>query len=137
MQTDGYRDALDQLRQGRKTGEWMWYIFPQIQGLGKTYEARRYAIVSLDEARAFCAHPILGPRLLECARALLATKGRTAEEILGKPIDAVKLCSCMTLFMRAAPHEPLFGQVLERFCGGVADDRTDLILRDQPGRSRD
>jgi uncharacterized protein (DUF1810 family) len=133
---DGYDDALTQLRHGRKAGHWMWYVFPQIEGLGRTDTARYYAIVSLDEARAYFAHPILGARLLECARALLATKDRTVEDIFDHP-DEMKLRSCMTLFLRAAPDEPLFGQVLERFFDGP-DDETGRLLHDQllPVRNR-
>ncbi len=108
----------------------MWYVFPQIEGLGSTDSARYFAIVSLDEARAYIAHPVLGMRLLECSRALMATESRTAEEVLGST-DAKKLRSCMTLFMRAAPDEPLFGQVLDRFFDGRPDERTHEILRDQ------
>jgi uncharacterized protein (DUF1810 family) len=89
--------------------------------------SRSYGIASLDEARAFLAHPVLGSRLRECARALLATTGRTAPEILG-PMDAVKLRSSMTLFHRAAPDDPVFGAVLDRFYGGLADDVTDALL---------
>ena len=124
-----YGSAIEQLRQGRKTGHWMWYVFPQLEGLGSTDTARHSGIASLDEARAFLAHPILGARLRECASALLATEGRTAEEILG-PVDTRKLNSSMTLFMRSAPDEPLFGQVLARFYDGRADERTDAVLRD-------
>lgn len=133
---DPYESTLKQLRQGRKTGHWMWYAFPQIDGLGSSETARHFAIGSLDEARAYLAHPTLGPRLRECASALLATDGRTAEEILG-PVDATKLRSSMTLFMRAAPEEPLFGQVLDRFFDGSHDERTDARLRDQSTPVRD
>lgn len=127
---DPYEAALKELHRGRKTGHWMWYVFPQIQGLGSTDTARYFAIASLDEARAYFAHPTLGARLVECASALLATEGRTADEILGS-VDTRKLRSSMTLFMRAAPEEPIFGQVLDRFFDGVADERTDERLRDQ------
>ena len=129
QEKDGFRDAIEQLRLGRKTGHWIWWIFPQIEGLGETETTRHYAIVSLDEARAYLAHPTLGARLLECARALLATEGLTGEEILG-PTDTKKLRSSMTLLMRADPEEPLFGQVLARFYDGRADERTDALLRD-------
>ena len=122
-----YRGVLEELRRGRKTGHWMWFVFPQIAGLGYSTMSRRYAIGSLDEARAYLAHPVLGARLRECTGLLLATGGRTAEAILG-PIDAVKLRSCMTLFHRAAPEEPVFAQVLDRYYGGVADEATDARL---------
>ena len=122
-----YEDVLAELRRGQKTGHWMWFIFPQVAGLGSSDMSRRFAIASLDEAVAYLAHPVLGARLLECASAVLATRGRTAKEIFG-PIDAVKLRSCATLFHRAAPNEPLFGELLDRYYGGVADEATDLRL---------
>jgi uncharacterized protein (DUF1810 family) len=123
-----FDDVLRELQHGRKSSHWMWFVFPQIAGLGRSETARVYAIGSLDEARAYLAHPLLGPRLRECARLLLEIEGRTADEILG-PIDALKLRSSMTLFLRAAPDEPVFAAVLDRFYGGVADEATDAILR--------
>jgi uncharacterized protein (DUF1810 family) len=122
-----YAGALRELRQGRKTGHWMWFIFPQLAGLGRSEMSRFYGITSLDEARAYLAHPVLRARLRECAAAVLATDAPTAEAILGS-IDAIKLRSSMTLFHRAAPEEPLFGQVLDRFYGGAADSTTDALL---------
>ncbi len=122
-----YDRVLDELRRGRKESHWMWFIFPQLDGLGRSAMSQRYAISSLDEARAYLAHPVLGARLRECAGLLLATSGRSAEAILG-PIDALKLRSSMTLFQRAAPEETLFVEVLERFCGGVPDAATDALL---------
>lgn len=122
-----YERALGELRAGRKTSHWMWFVFPQLAGLGHSPMARRYAIASLDEARAYLAHPVLGARLRACAHALLDDGDRTARAILGQ-VDALKLRSSMTLFARAAPGEPLFGEVLERFYDGVADDRTDALL---------
>jgi uncharacterized protein (DUF1810 family) len=122
-----YLGALEELRHGRKTGHWIWFIFPQVAGLGSSAMSQRFAIGSLDEARAYLAHPVLGARLRECAGAVLATTGRSAEEVLG-PLDAVKLRSSMSLFHRAAPEEPVFRQVLERFCGGRADEATDALL---------
>lgn len=122
-----YVGALEELRRGRKVGHWMWFIFPQVAGLGSSSISQTYAIRSLDEARAYLAHPILGARLCECARVVLATENRTAEEILG-PLDAMKLRSCMTLFGRAAPDEPVFGQVLERFYGGIPDEATEARI---------
>ncbi|MEJ7749045.1 MAG: DUF1810 domain-containing protein, partial [Candidatus Limnocylindrales bacterium] len=106
---------------------WMWFIFPQVAGLGSSAMSRRFAIASLDEARAFLAHPVLGPRLRECAGAVLAVTGRTADEIFGS-VDAKKLRSSMTLFQRAVPEESLFGQVLDRYYDGVADGATDSLL---------
>jgi uncharacterized protein (DUF1810 family) len=126
-QDGAYDRALAELRAGRKTGHWIWFVFPQIAGLGRSEMSRSYAIGSLAEARAYLAHPVLGPRLHECAAALLATQGRSAEEMLGS-IDAVKLRSSMTLFLRAAPDEPSFQAVLERFYAGRPDAATDAIL---------
>ena len=121
-----YAGVLEELRRGRKTGHWIWFIFPQVAGLGHSAMSQRFAIASLDEARAYLAHPVLGARLRECAGIVLATTGRTAEEIFG-PLDAMKVRSCMTLFHRAAPDEPLFAQVLDRCYGGVADEATDTL----------
>jgi uncharacterized protein (DUF1810 family) len=123
-----YAGALEELRGGRKTGHWIWFIFPQIAGLGHSGMSQRFAISSLDEARAYLAHPILGARLRECAGAVLAATGRSADEILGS-IDATKLRSSMTLFHRAAPDEPMFSNVLDQLYGGVADPMTDALLR--------
>jgi uncharacterized protein (DUF1810 family) len=122
-----FAGVLDELRRGRKTGHWIWFIFPQIAGLGTSPTSLHYAIASLDEARAYLAHPVLGARLRECAGIILATEGRTATEIFGA-LDAMKVRSSMTLFHRAAPDEPVFGQVLDRFYGGVPDEATDARL---------
>lgn len=122
-----YPGALAELRRGRKTGHWIWFVLPQVAGLGRSEMSRYYGIVSLDEARGYLAHPVLGPRLRECAEALLGITGRSADEILGS-MDAVKLRSCMTLFHRAAPTEPVFIQVLERYFDGIADEATDARL---------
>jgi uncharacterized protein (DUF1810 family) len=119
-----YDGALAELRDGRKTSHWMWFVFPQITGLGSSPMAQRYAISSLDEARAYLAHPVLGDRLRESARALTRLDTRSPDEVLGG-IDAMKLRSSMTLFMRAAPDEPLFAQVLDQYFGGATDDATD------------
>jgi uncharacterized protein (DUF1810 family) len=126
-QEQAYDGALGELRAGRKTGHWIWFIFPQIAGLGSSAMSQRFAIASADEARAYLAQPVLGPRLRECAEAILATNGRTAEQIFGS-LDAMKVRSSMTLFHRAAPDEPLFAEVLERFYGGAADPATDARL---------
>ena len=122
-----YDGVLEELRRGRKTGHWIWFIFPQIAGLGYSLQSQQFAITSLDEARAYLAHPMLGARLRECAGVVLATRGRTAEEIFG-PTDAMKVRSCMTLFHRAAPDEAVFGQVLDHYYGGVVDEATDARL---------
>jgi uncharacterized protein (DUF1810 family) len=128
-QDDGgtYDTALGDLRRGRKTSHWMWFVFPQVAGLGHSPTSRHFAIRSLDEARAYLAHPVLGPRLVECAGALAATEARTAEQIFGA-IDALKLRSSMTLFLRAAPEQPVFAMVLDRYFDGEADLATDRLL---------
>lgn len=118
-----YERALSELRAGRKQSHWIWFVFPQVAGLGQSAMSQRYAIASPSEAQAYLAHPVLGPRLRECAAALLSHEGRTAEEILGG-IDAVKVRSSMTLFAAADPAEPLFRQVLDRFYAGEADPLT-------------
>jgi uncharacterized protein (DUF1810 family) len=118
-----YDTVLEELRRGRKSSHWIWFIFPQIAGLGRSAMSRWLAISSLEEARAYLAHPVLGPRLRECTRLVLAIDGRTADEIFG-PVDAMKVRSCMTLFQRAAPDEPEFRLVLDRFFGGVGDGAT-------------
>jgi uncharacterized protein (DUF1810 family) len=122
-----YERALAELRAGRKSSHWMWFVFPQIAGLGHSQLAQHYAIESLDEARAYLAHPILGPRLVECAQALLGVTGRGAEQILGG-VDALKLRSSMTLFARADPDQSAFGTVLERYYGGTPDPATERRL---------
>jgi uncharacterized protein (DUF1810 family) len=119
-----YEHALAELRRGTKTSHWMWFVFPQIAGLGQSPTSRRYAISSLDEARAYLEHPVLGPRMLECAGAVSATQGRSAAQIFGA-VDARKLRSSMTLFLRAGPEEPVFQRVLDRYFDGVADAATD------------
>jgi uncharacterized protein (DUF1810 family) len=122
-----YEQALAELRAGRKRTHWMWFVFPQIAGLGHSSTAAYYAIADLAEARAYLAHPLLGARLAECAEALLGVTGRTAHEILGSP-DDLKLRSSMTLFAQVAGPDSVFRRVLERYYGGEADARTlDLL----------
>ena len=118
-----YERALSELRAGRKRSHWMWFVFPQIAGLGHSPNARTYAISSLAEAKAYAADPVLGRRLLECARALVELEGTSAVGIFGE-IDAVKLRSSMTLFVTAVPDEPLFEQVLDRYFDGAVDVAT-------------
>ena len=118
-----YEQALRELRAGRKTSHWMWFVFPQIAGLGRSATAQRYAITSMEEARVYAAHPILGPRLVECAQAMLDLDTRDAKQVLGG-IDAMKLRSSMTLFARAAPDEPVFRAVLDAYFGGADDPET-------------
>ena len=122
-----YQQAAAELRRGRKTGHWMWFVFPQIAGLGHSPMSLRYAISSLDEARAYLAHPVLGPRLTECSAIVAGLQGRTAEQVFG-PVDALKLRSSMTLFHRADPAQPVFGQVLSQFFDGITDPATDQRL---------
>jgi uncharacterized protein (DUF1810 family) len=131
-QDDGrtYEAAVAELRVGRKAGHWMWFIFPQISGLGHSSMSRTYAISSLPEAQAYLAHRVLGPRLIECARILTELTGRSAQDIFGST-DAMKLRSSMTLFARAAPDNGLFGQVLNDYFGGVEDEATERLLRSQ------
>ena len=119
-----YAAACHELRQGRKTTHWMWFVFPQVAGLGQSPASRHFAIRSLDEARAYLAHPILGPRLAECVQILLEVEGRSAEEILG-PVDAMKLHSSLTLFLGAGPDDPRFAQALDRYFGGRPDPETE------------
>ena len=122
-----YENVLEELRRGRKTSHWMWSIFPQLAGLGHSATSRHFAIASMDEARAYIAHPVLGARLLECAAIIVAHEGWTADGIFG-PVDAMKLRSSMTLFQRAAPEEPVFTQVLDRYFHGLPDEATDALL---------
>lgn len=123
-----YDRAVSELRGGRKVSHWMWFVFPQVAGLGQSDTSRWFAISSLAEASAYLDHPTLGPRLIECARILTQeARGCGAEQIFGS-LDAQKLRSCMTLFARAIPDEPLFGQVLSRYFDGDADPVTDQLL---------
>lgn len=126
-QESDYHVALAELRGGRKRSHWMWYIFLQYRGLGSSPMSRRYAIGSLDEARAFLQHPVLGPRLLECARAMLAHAGRSATAILGTP-DDLKLRSCATLFAQVSEPGSVFDELLQRYWEGEPDQATlDLL----------
>jgi len=131
-QKRNYDDAFAELRAGRKTSHWMWYVFPQIAGLGSSAMAQTYAIGSLAEAKAYLAHPLLGPRLRECVAAVNAVSGRTAHEIFGSP-DDFKFRSSLTLFAEAAPDQPLFGQALAAYFAGEPDPRT-LAALERAGR---
>jgi uncharacterized protein (DUF1810 family) len=122
-----YARAQAELQQGRKVSHWMWFVFPQVAGLGRSPIARRYAISSLAEARAYLAHPVLGQRIRESARILTQYPGGDAEAIFG-PVDALKLRSSMTLFARADPAQALFRAVLDQYFGGGADPATDERL---------
>jgi len=122
--TDGtFQRAVAELRAGRKVTHWMWFVFPQVEGLGLSAMSQRYAISGLAEARAYLQHPVLGTRLVECATVLAATDGKSAAEILGA-VDAMKLRSSMTLFAAAAPDQPAFSAVLTKYFGGSPDEAT-------------
>ena len=122
-----YDTALHELRAGTKRSHWMWFVFPQVAGLGMSPMAQRYAVSGLDEAWSYLAHPLLGPRLHACCEAMLGQTDRSAQDILGG-IDAVKLRSSMTLFLRADPSEPIFEQLLNRYFDRAPDSRTDELL---------
>jgi uncharacterized protein (DUF1810 family) len=126
-QDDTYERVLEELRAGRKKSHWMWFVFPQIAGLGYSAMSIEYAISSLGEATAYLQHAVLGSRLLECASLVLQVQGLDAQDIFGD-IDAQKLHSSMTLFLRAAPDLPLFEQVIDRFFAGRHDRVTDERL---------
>lgn len=120
-------DALREMRCGRKQTHWMWYIFPQLRGLGRSAMSMRYGLDGLEEARAYLAHPVLGPRLLECCEAVLKADSNDPWEVFGSP-DNLKFCSCLTLFALAAPSVPIFEQLLDKFYGGQKDLRTIQVL---------
>ena len=122
-----YDRAAAELRAGRKTSHWMWFVFPQIAGLGHSLMARRYAIASLDEARAYLAHPLLGARLRECAALVAAVEARPLRAILGSP-DDLKFHSSMTLFALAGGDQPVFAQALDKYFAGALDLATLGIL---------
>ncbi|WP_437620611.1 DUF1810 domain-containing protein [Sorangium sp. So ce1151] len=122
-----YDRVLAELRRGEKTSHWMWFIFPQLQGLGYSAMARRYGIASKAEAEAYLRHPTLGPRLIECTRLVNHVEGRSLYDIFGSP-DDLKFCSSMTLFARAAPDEGAFLTALEKYCDAEPDPRTLALL---------
>jgi len=122
-----FEQVVAELRAGAKASHWMWFVFPQLAGLGSSSTARAYALSGLDEAQAYLAHPVLGPRLREAAELAAAVEGRTASEVFGYP-DDLKLRSSMTLFARAAPRDPVFTAVLDRYFGGDPDPRTLELL---------
>jgi uncharacterized protein (DUF1810 family) len=128
-QADSYDRAFAELRAGRKTSHWIWYVFPQLKGLGLSQASQFYGLSGLDEARAFLAHPVLGPRLRECVEAMLATGDSAADDVLGFT-DAMKFRSSMTLFAKAAPRDALFARALARFFNGEQDRKTlDLLQK--------
>jgi len=122
-QQDDYAQALAETRSGRKRSHWMWYIFPQFDGLGHSSMSKRYSIKSSAEAEAYLRHPILGPRLLECCEAAVSVQRRTAHEIFGSP-DDLKLRSCVTLFGQVSPRGSVFEQVRDKYFQGARDDST-------------
>jgi uncharacterized protein (DUF1810 family) len=126
-QASSYYQALGELRAGRKRTHWMWFIFPQLAGLGHSSTAMHYAIRGLEEARAYLGHPVLGPRLRECAEAVRAVEGRSASDIFGYP-DDLKLRSCMTLFAAVEPGA-VFSRVLDKYYQGKPDERTLQLLK--------
>jgi uncharacterized protein (DUF1810 family) len=129
---DTYDHADLELRQGRKTSHWMWFVFPQLAGLGRSETSRKFALPSLAEARAYLRHPVLRPRLIECARILDTTSNKDAVQIFGN-VDAQKLHSSLTLFRRADPDERLFQRLLDRYFDGVPDPTTDGLIADHRG----
>ena len=126
-QEDVYELALAEIRNGHKRTHWMWYIFPQLAGLGLSQTAQRYAIKSVEEAQAYLRHPVLGARLLECAETVMRIEDRTATAIFGQP-DDLKLRSCATLFASVSDPESVFERLLKKFYGGVRDPKTLQLL---------
>lgn len=134
-QEDTFEAACAELADGLKRSHWMWFVFPQLRGLGQSSTALRFGIGSLEEASAYLAHPVLGPRLRHAAQLMLAIEGRTAHEVLGFP-DDLKLRSSMTLFERTGADNAVFQAVLDRYFEGKADDATLRLLADQQRPSR-
>jgi uncharacterized protein (DUF1810 family) len=127
-QEEDYEPALSEIRSGRKRSHWMWYMFPQFEGLGSSWTSQRYSVKSVAEAQAYLAHPVLGPRLVECAEAALRVDGLSAHEIFGSP-DDMKLRSCATLFASVSPEGSVFHQVIDKYFHGQHDDRTLRLIR--------
>jgi uncharacterized protein (DUF1810 family) len=128
-QKEDYARAISELDAGRKRSHWMWYIFPQFEGLGASSTSRQYSVKSLAEAEAYLAHPILGPRLLACAEAVLRIEGRSAVAIFGSP-DDMKLRSCATLFAAVSAEDSVFHRIIDRYFHGQPDDKTLRLLGD-------
>jgi uncharacterized protein (DUF1810 family) len=127
-----YAQACKELRAGRKTSHWMWFVFPQLAGLGSSYKSQLYAIRDRAEAEAYAAHPLLGARLRECTALVNAVEGRSAHQIFGSP-DDVKFRSCMTLYAACASEPEEYRQALKRYFGGREDERTLSLLGEAPG----
>jgi uncharacterized protein (DUF1810 family) len=130
-QARDYEQAIAEIRSGRKRSHWMWYIFPQYDGLGLSATSKQYAIKSVAEAEAFLRHPVLGSRLLESAQAALGLEGRSAFEVFGSP-DDMKLRSCATLFAKISPAGSVFEQLLDQYFDGTPDDKTLRLLGQSP-----
>ena len=130
-QSPVYEQVLRELRAGRKTSHWMWFVFPQIEGLGYSPMAQRYAIRGRAEAEAYAAHPVLGPRLRECTTLVNAVEGKTANQVFGSP-DDLKFRSCMTLFRYCAPDWQVFQAALDKYFGGAGDTLTLARLEGEP-----
>ena len=128
-QKNDYQRALSEIRNGHKRSHWMWYIFPQYDGLGFSSTSKRYAIKSVAEAEAYLHHPVLGPRLVQCAEAAVGVEGRSASEVFGSP-DDMKLRSCATLFAAVSPAGSVFERLLEKFFQGVRDKKTLRPMRE-------
>ena len=128
-QAHDYPHALAELRAGAKRSHWIWYVLPQLRALGRSHNAQFYGLADAAEARAYAAHPLLGPRLVECVRALLSHPDRTAAQMLGE-VDALKLRSCLTLFAQVAPQQPELAQALQVFYAGRPDALTLQLLQD-------
>jgi uncharacterized protein (DUF1810 family) len=135
-QQDDFEQALAEISSGKKRTHWMWYIFPQIDGLAFSSTSKHYAIKSIEEAKAYLAHPLLGPRLLECAEAVLRVEGRTATDIFGSP-DDLKLRSCATLFACVSPPGSVFDRLLDKYYCGERDQKTLRLLGIDPGPPSD
>lgn len=123
-----YDAVVTELRAGRKRTHWMWFIFPQLAGLGRSAMAQKYALASVDEARAYLAHPVLGARLRECCSIVVKLSGLSANQIFSEP-DDMKFRSSMTLFAQAAPDEPLFSECLAKYFGGIPDATTLALIK--------
>lgn len=129
-QNRDYSQALDEIRSGRKRSHWIWYIFPQIHGLGFSSTSEFYAITDLNEAKDYLQHPVLGSRLIEISKAVLTVNGKTANQIMGSP-DDLKLKSCMTLFNLLENTDPVFQEVLDKYFNGMQDQKTLAIIKNE------
>ncbi len=134
-QQQSYASALAELKRGRKESHWIWYILPQLKGLGRSHFSQLYGISDLTEARAYVAHPVLGPRLIECIETLMNHREASAEAMLGA-VDALKFRSCLTLFSQAAPSVSLFTTALDQFFAGQPDPKTISLLQAEADETR-